>query len=153
VVYPQVKLSDGTQIAAYFSPDTDTISPLLKEIQSAEKSIHFMAFSFTHDRLGKAMRDRFAAGVDVRGVFEGRQANNRYAEYKSMKDAGLSVILDENRGAMHHKVIVIDGETVITGSYNFSKNAETRNNENFLIIKGNQEIGEEYLAEFQRITR
>ena len=150
--HPRVKLSDGTQISAYFSPKNDTISPLLKEIQSAEKSIHFMAFSFTHDTLGKAMRDRFEAGIKVEGVFEGRQVNNRYAEYESMKQAGLSVVLDENRGAMHHKVIVIDGETVITGSYNFSKNAETRNNENLLIIKGNQEIAAEYLAEFQRIT-
>ncbi len=152
-VYSQVTLRDGTQIATYFSPDTDTISPLLKEIQSAEKSIHFMAFSFTHDTLGAAIRDRFEAGVDVQGVFEKRQANNRYAEYKSMKDAGLSVVLDANRGAMHHKVIVIDGETVVTGSYNFSKNAETRNSENLLIIKGNQEIAGAYIAEFQRITR
>jgi phosphatidylserine/phosphatidylglycerophosphate/cardiolipin synthase-like enzyme len=54
---------------------------------------------------------------------------------------------------MHHKVIVIDGETVVTGSYNFSKNAETRNNENLLIIKGNREIAEAYLAEFERVTR
>ncbi len=153
VVYPQVKLSDGTQISTYFSPDDDTISPLLKEIQSAKTSIHFMAFSFTHDTLGEAMRDRFEANVDVRGVFEGRQVDKRYSEYNKMKQAGLPVVLDENRGAMHHKVIVIDGETVVTGSYNFSKNAETRNSENLLIIKGNQEIAAAYVAEFQRITR
>ena len=153
VVYPQVTLSDGTQVFTYFSPDNDTISPLLKEIQSAETSIHFMAFSFTHDALGKAMCNRFEAGIKVQGVFEGRQVNNRYAEYERMKQAGLSVMLDENSGAMHHKVIVIDGETVVTGSYNFSKNAETRNSENLLIIKGNQEIGAAYIAEFQRITR
>ena len=153
VVYPQVTLSDGTQVFTYFSPDNDTISPLLTEIQSAETSIHFMAFSFTHDRLGKAMCNRFEAGIKVQGVFEERQANNQYAEYERMQQAGLSVVLDTNSGAMHHKVIVIDGETVITGSYNFSKNAETRNYENLLIIKGNQEIAAEYLAEFQRITR
>lgn len=151
--YPKVKLSDRTQISAYFSPKNDTISPLLKEIKAAKKSIHFMAFSFTHDTLGEAMRDRFKAGVDVQGIFEGKQANNRYAEFDSMKKAGLSVVLDGNRGAMHHKVIVIDGETVVTGSYNFSKNAETRNNENLLIIKGNREIAEAYLAEFARVTR
>ncbi len=151
--YSKVKLGDQTQISAYFSPKNETIPPLLKEIQSAEKSIHFMAFSFTHDTLGEAMRDRFKAGVDVQGVFEERQANNRYAEFDSMKKAGLPVLLDENRGAMHHKVIVIDGETVVTGSYNFSKNAETRNNENLLIIKGNREIAKAYLAEFAQITR
>lgn len=147
------KLSDGTQISIYFSPKNDTISPLLKEIQSAKTSIHFMAFSFTHDALGEAMRDRFEAGIDVQGVFEGRQVDDRYSEYNTMMDAGLRVVLDENRGAMHHKVLVIDGETVITGSYNFSKNAEIRNNENLLIIKENREIAEAYLGEFERIVR
>ena len=147
------KLSDGTQISIYFSPKNDTISPLLKEIQSAKTSIHFMAFSFTHDALGEAMRDRFESGIDVQGVFEERQVDDRYSEYNAMKNAGIPVILDENRGAMHHKVIVIDGKTVITGSYNFSKNAETRNNENLLIIKENREIGAAYLGEFERITR
>ncbi len=153
VAYPKIKLSDETEIFTYFSPADDTISPLLKEIRSAEQSIHFMAFSFTHDALGSAMRDRFKSGVDVRGVFEARQTDNPYSEYKSMKEAGLSVVLDKNRGAMHHKVIVIDGETVITGSYNFSKNAEKRNSENLLIIKQNREIAAAYLAEFAKITQ
>ena len=147
------KLSDGTQISTYFSPKNDTIPPLLKEIQSAKTSIHFMAFSFTHDALGEAMRDCFESGIDVQGVFEERQVDDRYSEYNAMKNAGIPVILDENRGAMHHKVIVIDGKTVITGSYNFSKNAETRNNENLLIIKENREIAAAYLGEFERITR
>ena len=50
---------------------------------------------------------------------------------------------------MHHKVILIDGETVITGSYNFSKNAETSNDENILILK-NREIAGAFLREFRR---
>ena len=153
VAYPKIALGDGTEVVTYFSPGGDTISPLVKEIKSAEQSIHFMAFSFTHDALGSAMRDRFKSGIDVRGVFEERQANNEYSEYEAMKKAGLSVVLDKKRGAMHHKVIVIDRETVITGSYNFSKNAEKRNNENLLIIKGNSEIAAAYLAEFAKITR
>ena len=153
VAYPKVELSDGTEIFTYFSPEGDTISPLVREVRSAEQSIHFMAFSFTHDALGHAMWDRFKSGVDVQGVFEDRQVDEEYSEYKTMRAAGLSVVLDKNRGAMHHKVIVIDAETVITGSYNFSKNAEKRNRENLLIIKGNREIGRAYLAEFSKITR
>ena len=153
VAYPKVTLNDETQIFTYFSPQSDTISPLLKEIGSAEKSIHFMAFSFTHDAIGGAMRDRFASGIEVRGVFEERQTGNSYSEYKAMKEAGLSVVLDTNKGTMHHKVIVVDEDTVITGSYNFSKNAEKNNSENLLIIKGNREIAAAYLAEFEKIAR
>ena len=153
VAYPKVSLNDGTEVFTYFSPEADTISPLVKEIQAAEQSIHFMTFAFTHDILGSAMRDRFKSGIDVRGVFEEKQVNNEYSEYKTMKAAGLPVIVDRSSGTMHHKVIVIDAETVITGSYNFSKNAEKRNNENLLIIKGNREIASAYLAEFAKIVR
>ena len=152
VVYPKVTLSDGTQIVTHFSPDTDILSSLLREVGSAEKSIHFMAFSFTHDALGSAMRDRFESGIDIQGVFEERQIS-QYSEYEPMKAAGMSVIQDRHKGTMHHKVIVIDAATVITGSYNFSKNAEERNSENLLIIKGNPDIAEAYLAEFDRIVR
>ena len=153
VVHPKVTLSDGTQIFTYFSPENDISSSLLKEIGSAQKSIHFMAFSFTQDALGSAMRKRFESGIEVRGVFEKRQVDGRYSEYNAMKKAGLPVVQDRNSRAMHHKVIVIDAETVITGSYNFSKNAEERNSENLLIIKGNPDIAQAYLSEFQRVAR
>ena len=59
--------------------------------------------------------------------------------------------MDVSPGNIHHKVIVIDEETVITGSYNFSKRAEEQNSENLLIIKGNKDIAQSYLAEFNRL--
>ena len=153
VPFPQITLSDGTKISTYFAPENDTITPLLKEIKAAEESIHFMAFSFTHDQLGEAMRKQFNSGISVDGVFSARQyrTDGRYSEYSSMKKSGLSVKLDNESGTMHHKVIIIDGDTVITGSYNFSKNAEIRNSENLLIIKGNREIARAYLDEFARL--
>lgn len=153
VPFPRISLNDGTKITTYFAPENDTISPLLEEIKGASSSIHFMAFSFTHDKLGKAMRDQFKSGIPVNGVFDTNQKNSNrgYSEYESMKEAGLAVRLDKEQGALHHKVIIIDEETVITGSYNFSKNAETRNSENLLIIKGNIEIAQAYLNEFNRL--
>lgn len=150
IPFPHITLNDGTQISTYFAPENDTISPLLKEITSAKKSIYFLAFSFTHDKLGKAMRDRFKLGVTMGGVFD-ESGLNAYSEYEPMKKAGISVRVDRSSGAMHHKVIIIDEETVITGSYNFSKNAETRNSENLLIIKGNKGIAQAYLNEFNRL--
>ncbi len=150
IPFPHITLNDGTQISTYFAPENDTISPLLKEITSAKKSIYFMAFSFTHDKLGKAMRDRFKLGVTMGGVFD-ESGLNAYSEYELMKKAGISVRVDRSSGAMHHKVIIIDEETVITGSYNFSKNAETKNSENLLIIKGNKDMARAYLEEFNQL--
>ena len=150
IPYPQITLSDGTTIFTYFAPENDTISPLLKEITSAEKSIYFMAFSFTHDKLGEAIRNRFMSEIAVEGVFDENQIT-KYSEYTPMKELGMQVKIDETPGTMHHKVIIIDEETVVTGSYNFSRNAETQNSENLLIIKGNKDIARAYLDEFNKL--
>ena len=147
---PHVTLSDGTQISTYFSPGSETISPLLQEINSAKESINFMVYSFTHDKIGKAIRDQFQNGVKVGGVFDENQIS-KYSEYDPMEKLGMSVKIDETSGTMHHKVIIIDEETVITGSYNFSRRAETQNSENLLIIKGNKDAARAYISEYNRL--
>ena len=71
-------------------------------------------------------------------------------EYEHLLNAGLDVRLDGNPRNMHHKVIIIDGQIVVTGSYNFSASAEERNDENTLILH-NPDIAAQFLAEFQRV--
>jgi phosphatidylserine/phosphatidylglycerophosphate/cardiolipin synthase-like enzyme len=110
-----------------------------------------MAFSFTSDDLGKLMRKKFLAGLDIAGVMEAEQVrSNTGTEYDSLLQSGIDVRLDGNPGQMHHKIIVIDRKVVITGSYNFSASAETRNDENLIVIYS-PTIAEQYLAEFQRV--
>lgn len=150
IPHPQVTLSDGTQISSYFSPGSETISPLLREINSAQKSIYFMVFSFTHDKIGKAMHNQHQNGIKVGGVFDENQIS-KYSEYHLMQEAGMDVKIDKTSGTMHHKVIIVDEETVITGSYNFSRNAEIRNSENLLIIKGNKDTARAYIGEYNRL--
>ena len=81
---------------------------------------------------------------------EGQVKSNVGTEYDPFKQAGLDVRLDGNEGLMHHKVIVFDHAIVITGSYNFSASAETRNDENIVIIYS-PEGAEQFLIEFQRV--
>ena len=152
VPYPTIKLNDGTEITTLFSPKSETIPPLIDEIRSAKKSISFMAFSYTHDELGEAMMDMYESGITVRGVFDEKQIS-RHSKYAKMAEIGMQVKIDESPGTMHHKVIIIDEQTVITGSYNFSRNAETNNSENLLIIRNNSEIGKIYMEEFKRLFK
>jgi phosphatidylserine/phosphatidylglycerophosphate/cardiolipin synthase-like enzyme len=76
--------------------------------------------------------------------------SNVGTEYDLFKQAGLDVYVDGNEGQMHHKVMIVDGKIVITGSYNFSNSAETRNDEN-LVIFYNEQIADFFLEEFQRV--
>jgi len=142
---------DGTPMDIYFSPDDHVQAALVDLLDNAQKSIYFLAYSFTADPLGEAIRQRAAAGVKVSGVMEAEQvASNVGSEYDAFRAAGLDVHLDGNRGQMHHKVMIIDGQIVVMGSYNFTASAEKTNDENLIVIY-NPGIAGQYLKEFQRV--
>jgi phosphatidylserine/phosphatidylglycerophosphate/cardiolipin synthase-like enzyme len=142
---------EGTPVEIYFSPDDGVAVHLLALLEEARESIYFMAYSFTANDLGGAIRQRAKDGLTVAGVMENDQVNtNMGTEYDPFKQAGLDVRRDGNAGLMHHKAIIIDRKIVITGSYNFSASAETRNDENVLVIH-NADVAAQYLEEFQKV--
>ncbi|MFM8319787.1 MAG: phospholipase D-like domain-containing protein [Chloroflexota bacterium] len=149
---PQPSLNiNGTPVSVCFSPDDGCAAQIAAVLEQARQSIDFMAYSFTSDDLAQVILDRAGAGVRVRGVMEtGQISSNSGGEYANFLKAGLDVRKDGNRANMHHKVIIVDGRYVIVGSYNFTYNAETRNDENLLIIDSPQIAGQ-YLAEFQKV--
>jgi phosphatidylserine/phosphatidylglycerophosphate/cardiolipin synthase-like enzyme len=125
----------------------------VSEIEQAQESIVFMAYSFTSDPIAAAMFERAQAGVTLRGVFdEGQNASNKGGEYPTFLAAGYDVKLDGISGLLHSKVIIIDGKTVITGSFNFSAAAEKSNDENIVIIH-DAGIAGQYLQAFEPVYR
>ncbi len=148
--YPSM-IVEGTRVEVYFSPDDGTLSRLLELVEAAQSSIAFMAYSYTSDELASAMLTRAEAGVSVSGVFEKAQyQSNIGSEFDVFQAAGLPIYLDGNSYNLHHKVIIIDDKIVVTGSYNFSGNAENRNDENTLIIY-NAQVAALYRQEFERV--
>ncbi|HUF38994.1 MAG TPA: phospholipase D-like domain-containing protein, partial [Anaerolineales bacterium] len=144
---------DGRRIPVeiYFSPDDGALARIVKLLEGAQEGVRFMAFSFTSDPIGDALLGLAAGGVDVRGVFDESQVrSNTGSEYEWLLGAGLDVRIDGNPDKMHHKVIIIDGAIVITGSYNFSVSAETRNDENVVIIF-DEEVAGVFLEEWERV--
>ena len=137
-------------VECYFAPEDKVLREIVSEIEEANKGIDFMAFSFTSDDIAQAMAKRMKQGVRVRGLFERRCAGSKYSRDEYLAERGAEIYLDENEHTMHHKVIVIDGETVITGSYNFSASAEEKNDENVLILHA-PAIARAYVAEFERL--
>lgn len=150
--YPNLKVG-GTDLEVYFSPDDGVQKQIIRLIQGAQESIFFLAYSLTSDEIAGALIERAQDGLDVAGVMDTRQVqSNRGGEYDRLRNAGLDVRLDSNPDNMHHKVIIIDAQTVITGSYNFSKNAEIYNDENVLVIHSPQ-VAALFLAEFARLFK
>lgn len=132
--YP-VFIVDGVRIENYFGSEDHVLEKIINVVNTADTSIHFMIFSFTSDDLGEALISEAEKGITVEGIFETRGANTEASECRMLLNRGFDVRLDGNSSStFHHKVIIIDGEIVIFGSFNFSKNADESNDENLLII-------------------
>jgi phosphatidylserine/phosphatidylglycerophosphate/cardiolipin synthase-like enzyme len=146
--YDHITTADGVRIENYFASEDDAIIEHIRaQVARAETSIHIMIFAFTEDSLGETVLERAASGVEVQGIFDSLGANTQYSLCPVMLNQGIDVRLDSNPKIFHHKVIIIDGSTVVTGSFNFTANAVESNDENLLIIH-DPAVAELYEAEF-----
>ncbi len=145
----QTVIIADSEITALFSPEDDAADYLAAFVSQAADSIYFMAFSFTHEAIGNAMMDVYDSGVTVSGIFETRGSETEYSELTAFHCLGMPVRQDGNPATFHHKVIIIDQRWVVTGSFNFSNNADESNSENLIIID-NPEIATLFLLEFER---
>jgi phosphatidylserine/phosphatidylglycerophosphate/cardiolipin synthase-like enzyme len=147
--YPIVMI-EGTTVEVWFSPDDSVLDRLVELVGLAQDEIVIMAFALTSDPLAEALLERDGAGVNVIGVIERGQAGNTGSDVNQLLEGGVELLLDGNPANMHHKVIIIDGAIVITGSYNFSRNAEEFNDENLIIIH-DPGLAARFLLEWERI--
>jgi phosphatidylserine/phosphatidylglycerophosphate/cardiolipin synthase-like enzyme len=142
---------NGSAIHVVFTSEDHAIEEaIVPLLNTAQTSIRFLAFSFTDFPMAQAMIDRAKAGVNVAGVFEKVGSDTAAAELRTLYCAGVPARRDGNGGFMHNKVVIVDERYVVTGSLNFSTNAETSNDENVLIID-NVDIAKLYMREFERI--
>ncbi len=149
--HPLIDL-DGVLIETHFESQGDVRERIIDLIEEASTSVHVMAFVFTDDAIAEAIIARHAAGLEVSGVVEARNAGGLGTSYPLFERARVDILLDGNPYNLHHKVIIVDGTIVITGSYNFSASAAERNDENVLIIHS-PAVGARYLEEFRRTYR
>lgn len=148
VKYPIIYLNNK-KIENYFCPEDNCAQHVIDVINKANQSIYFMTFSFTDEDIVDSILFK-NKNIVIKGIFETMQAGSEYSQYERLKEFGLDVIKDKNKANMHHKVFIIDNKIVITGSFNPTESADTRNDENLLIIY-DEEIAKKYLQEFEKI--
>lgn len=136
------------QAEVYFSPDGGCTDAIVREINAAEKTIHVMAYSFTSAAIAKALTEAHKRGVTVEVILDKSQRTAKYTSATFLHNAGIPTWIDSKHAIQHNKTIVIDSTTVITGSFNFSTAAETRNAENLLMLRGDA-LAKKYLENWQ----
>ena len=118
----------------YFSQHGGATSAIIKILDQAKKSILVQAYSFTSARIASALVRAHNRGVDVQVILDRCQRTEKYSSADLLTNAGIKTLIDPAHSIAHNKVMIVDGQAVLTGSFNFTKAAEERNAENLLII-------------------
>jgi phosphatidylserine/phosphatidylglycerophosphate/cardiolipin synthase-like enzyme len=139
----------GERIRVLFSPRGGCTEAIVAALRHATRTVDVQAYSFTSAPIAKAVTDAHARGVKVRIILDKSQRTERYSSATFLKNHDVPVFIDDEHAIAHNKVILIDGKTVITGSFNFSKAAEERNAENLLIIEGRPDLASAYTDNFE----
>ncbi|PVU98069.1 hypothetical protein BB559_001787 [Furculomyces boomerangus] len=138
-------------IRPYFFPSEASFSALLKEITKAKSSLDICVYSITDDDISNRLIDLHNSGVRVRIISDDDQAKGRGSDLYDFRDKhGMQVRFDNMASYMHNKFCVIDNKVVITGSYNWSKNARKNNQEN-IIITNSTEATNGFTKEFEKL--
>lgn len=147
---PLVTVANGVRIENYFSPTGGAQKAIEDRLEKAQKNIRVMAFSFTADNQAKILVSKTKAGLQVQAVTESRNNEGSGAVYSTLKRGKIDILPDGNCYILHNKIYIIDDQTVITGSYNFTAAAERSNDENLLIID-DPSLAAFYNREFDRV--
>src|SRR5262249_17033656 len=130
------------------SPRGGCQDAVVQELQKARHEILVQAYSFTADPLTFGLVDAKNRGVTVDVLLDKSNEADRYSDLRILLDKGVQPLIDHDHAIGHNKIIIIDQKVVITGSYNFTNQAEGENAENLLIIKGSKELVRLYRENF-----
>jgi phosphatidylserine/phosphatidylglycerophosphate/cardiolipin synthase-like enzyme len=135
-----------SQAQAYFSPGGGCTAAIVAALDAARTRVRVQAYSFTSAPIAKALVAAARRGVKVEVILDDSQRSERYSSADYLVHAGVPTWIDARHAIAHNKVMVIDGDTVITGSFNFTKAAESKNAENLLVLRNVPALAAQYEA-------
>ena len=135
--------------SVYFSPRGGCTEAVIRELNNAKTSVLVQAYSFTSKVIAKALVEAHRRGVKVEVILDKSQRTANYSSADFVAHGGIPTLIDAKHAIAHNKVIIVDGQTVITGSFNFSNAAEESNAENLLILR-DPELARRYTENWKK---
>lgn len=134
-----------------FSPRGESLNIVLNAIHAARSSILVAAYSFTSKPISTALLAAHRRGLTVKLVADEKSNRQNYSAAHFLANQGVPVRLNSHYAIHHHKFMVIDGEHLETGSFNYSAAAAQKNAENVLVLWNVKPMAHQYAIEWQRL--
>lgn len=145
---PEVK--SQPEATAYFSPGLDCLGAINSEIRKAKSSLNICVFTISDNRISEEIINAWNRGVKVRIISDDDKQYDKGSDIFSIKNKNIPLVTDSTPNHMHHKFMTADDAIVICGSYNWTRSASTRNNEDIVVLE-NPVIVNAFNDEFERL--
>ncbi|WP_423775542.1 phospholipase D family protein [Cedecea davisae] len=133
-----------------FSPEGSARALVLQVIAQAHKSVRMIGYSFQAPDIAQALVAAHKRGVEVKGGDKKRNQNKASLKAMSFVAAnGVQLRIDGHYHIQHDKTIIVDEQTVETGSFNYAPSAETENSENVVVLRDMPDVASQYVAHWQ----
>lgn len=118
---------------AYYTPGDDCLKQITAQLNNARSQVHICVFTISDNRLSEAIVAAHERGVDVRIISDNHKQHDTGSDLEWLADKGIATRFDRSPDHMHHKFCLVDGLTLINGSFNWTRSASERNQENIVI--------------------
>lgn len=135
---------------AFFSPGDACRNVIIESIRSAIKKIDICVFTISDDRITEAIIDSHKRGKDIKVITDNDKSEDLGSDIAQLAKEGVAVKMDSTPNHMHHKFMIADDNTLITGSYNWTLSAARYNHENVLLTKDGGVV-KSFLKEFGQL--
>ena len=142
--------SPRSTASAYFSPGDECPRAIIGLLDRSRRSVEACVFTITDDRLSNALIAAHRRGVAVRVITDNAKAEDLGSDAGRIEAAGIALRVDRSAYHMHHKFAVFDADTLLTGSYNWTRGAAVDNEENLVVADDPRLVGP-FSAAFERL--
>jgi phosphatidylserine/phosphatidylglycerophosphate/cardiolipin synthase-like enzyme len=147
VIYRRLVTPPSAQ--AHFSPHGDCTAVIVREIERSRHEVLVLAYSFTARPVAEALVAASRRGVAVEIILDKSNEHEEHTDLPFLLDQGLPPLIDDHHAIAHNKIMLVDRHTLVTGSFNFTNQAEHENAENLVILKGHHDLIDAYRSNFQ----
>ncbi|WP_339045310.1 phospholipase D family protein [Candidatus Mesenet endosymbiont of Agriotes lineatus] len=132
-----------------FTPGNQCTKRIIDAVNQSKKSILVQAYIFSSKPIAQSLITAKNRGIDVKVILDKTQIHSKYSVINELFQYKIQIWIDLKPSISHNKIIIIDNQKIITGSFNFTASAELRNAENLLIITGNHALTEKYVENWK----
>ena len=137
---------------AYFSPGTSCVDKIIASLNSVRETLDICVFTISDDVISQAIIDAHDRGVKVRIISDDEKVEDKGSDIATFVSHQIPVKTDDSPSHMHHKFAIFDQQTLLNGSFNWTRSASRNNNEN-IIVDATPHLVSSFLETFNSLWR